>query len=975
MDSEMETKNLNDFEPDPSLLPEKGTFSRREFIQWMSALSAVLGTSACYKQPQEKILPYTKAPENLVLGIPLFYASATTLGGIATGILVENHEGRPTKIEGNPSHSASLGSTDVFGQAAILGLYDPDRSQAFSHQGKLTGTWVEFLSRLKDNLAKHAAVGGEGLRILTPTITSPTLGAELKKVLAKYPKAQWHQYEPVSRDNVREGAKLAFGSPVETRFRFDQANVVLSLDADFLFAMPGSVRYARDFMDRRRVRGEGASLMKNRLYMVQASPSITAATADNAVGVKPSEVATYARFLAAELGAPVAKPGVSPVHSEWLSKVAKDLKQNAGSSLILVGDHQPAWLHSMVHSLNALLGNEGKTVIYTDSVEANPINQMDSLRTLVSDMEAGRVGSLVILGGNPVYESPADLKFGNALANVKFRTHLGLYENETSKLCQWHIPEAHFLESWGDARAFDGTVTIQQPMIAPLYDGKSSYEVVAALLGDGPQTGYEIVQGYWKTQKGFTDFDKNWRRALHDGVVAGSELPVKSVKAAKFSVSDTSTLAGALEVAFRPDPSVWDGQFANNAWLQELPRPLTKLTWDNAIILGPKSAKKYNVGNEDLVEISADSRSVKGAVLVNPLQPEDCVTVHLGYGRPKGGRVAEGAGFNAYELRTSDGLWAKTISLRKLNKRHRLAVTHGHHSVEGRDIIRVANISTYAKDPYLGHAEHKEEGENVDTIENGYQAISPAPVPLPVNSANYQWGMSIDMNACIGCNACVIACQSENNIPSVGKEEVMRERDMHWIRIDTYFSETNTGTTRADFQPVPCMHCEKAPCEVVCPVNATNHTEEGLNAMVYNRCVGTKYCSNNCPYKVRRFNFLKYSDTETPVLRLMRNPDVSVRTLGVMEKCTYCIQRIQGAKYEAERQDRLVADGEIIPACAQACPTKAVAFGNISDSKSLVSLLKEEPRSYALLKDLGVRPRTTYLARLTNPNPEIEREG
>jgi molybdopterin-containing oxidoreductase family iron-sulfur binding subunit len=915
--------------------------SRRQFLKIMGASLALAGLSACMKMPQEKIVPYVRQPEEIIPGKPLWFATAMTLGGYATGLLVESHEGRPTKIEGNPQHPASLGASDVLAQASILALYDPDRSQVVSNAGAIS-TWSEFFAALGAELAKQPTTQGAGLRILTETISSPTLAHQIEAAIAKFPQAKWHQYEPLVRDGILEGARLAFGETVETRYRFDKADVVLALDSDFLFSGPGWVRYAREFADRRRVRA-GQSTM-NRLYVIEPSLTTTGAMADHRRAVCARDVERLTRTVAGQLSAD---------NDPWIKAVIRDLQAHRGASIVLAGEQQPPAVHALVHEINHALGNIGQTVVYTEPVAAHPVNQVESLRELVNDMNSGAVEVLVIIGGNPVYNAPADFHFADALSRVNFRVHIGLCEDETSRLCHWHIPETHYLETWSDARAFDGTVTIQQPLIAPLYLGKSSHELVAALLGDAGATSHDIVRGYWKAH-GLAD-DNLWHAALHDGVVPGTILPEKSVQLLGIKDRGSKIEAAMMEIIFRPDPTIGDGRFSNNGWLQELPKPLTRLTWDNAALVSPATAETLGVVNEDMVELHYRGRSVRAPIWIVPGQANQTVVVSLGYGRTRAGRVGTDAGFNAYGVRPSDALWfGQGVEIRKTGERYPLSCTQHHQTMEGRDLVRTGTMEEFLKNPLFAHNEVDQ-----PSLYPGY------------TYDGHKWGMTIDLTACVGCTACVVACQSENNIPVVGKDQVARGREMHWIRIDRYF-QGGVDDPEIYFEPVPCMHCENAPCEVVCPVGATNHTDEGLNAMVYNRCVGTRYCSNNCPYKVRRFNFLQYSDVKTQSLKLMRNPNVTVRNRGVMEKCTYCVQRIQEIKITAEVQDRKIRDGEIIPACAQACPTQAIVFGDMNDPSSHVAKLKAEPHNYGLLVELNARPRTTYLARIRNPNPEIK---
>jgi molybdopterin-containing oxidoreductase family iron-sulfur binding subunit len=939
---------------------------RRQFLKVMGASLALAGLSACTRQPTETIMPYVRQPEEVIPGRPLFFATAVPNMAVAMGVLVESHLGRPTKIEGNPEHPASLGATDAMAQAAVLDLYDPDRSQTLTYLGDIR-PWSSFLGAAREALGPQSATGGAGLRFLTGATTSPTLADQFHAMLQKFPNAKWHRYEPAGRHASRAGARQAYGQPLNTYYQLDKADVILSLDADFLCVGPASVRYARDFAARRRVRGQQSAM--NRLYVVESTSTPTGAKADHRLPLRAIDIETFAAAIAAGVGAHgvdtsassqmTAGPHANP-HAKWIAAVVKDLQQHRGASAVIPGEHQSPAVHVLAIAINDALGNTGKTVIHTDPLDPNSVDDFDSLRELAQDMDAGKVEMLVIVGGNPVYNAPVDFAFTQRMAKVKLRIHMGLYADETSELCQWHIPEAHFLETWSDARAYDGTVTIMQPLIMPLYFGRSVHELLAA-FGDQPnQTPYEIVKAHWNREHPGPDFEDWWRKAVHDGMVPNSALLARQV-AFKGSAAAPAKPAPAqgLEIVFRPDPFIFDGRFANNGWLQELPRPLTTLTWDNAAFVSPRTAERLGLQNEDLVELNYRGRKVKAPVWMVPGHADESVTVHLGYGRTNAGRVGNGVGFNAYALRTSDAPWfGSGLEIVKTGSKYPLAPTQNAHLMEGRAIVISGEINEYRKNP--GFAKEKAEEPSKElTIYPGFKY------------EGYAWGMAIDQTACVGCNACMVACQAENNIPVVGKDQVLMRRAMHWIRVDSYYKGP-VDNPETYFQPVPCMHCENAPCELVCPVQATNHSAEGLNDMVYNRCVGTRYCGNNCPYKVRRFNFFLYTDWTTPSLKLQRNPDVSVRSRGVMEKCTYCVQRINEAKIDAEKEGRPVRDGEIATACEAACPAQAIVFGNINDPASRVAKLKAEQLNYSLLAELNTRPRTTYLAALRNPNPEIE---
>jgi len=932
------------------------TFSRRGFLKTMGASLALAGLTGCTRMPLTEIVPYVKQPENVIPGRPKYYATAFTLGGYAAPILVETHMFRPTKVEGNPEHPASLGGTDVYAQASLLDLYDPDRAQNVTFMGDVR-SWPAFMEAVKGPMNVQKSMAGSGVRILTQSVSSPTLAAQIRGYIAEHPMAKWHVYEPVNRDNVYEGAKMAFGEPVETRYDLTKADVIVSLDADFLYAgFPGSARYIRDFASRR-----NPDANMNRLYVIESTPSSTGMKADHRISVKASMVEAFAAVLAQNGEVPAE-------YGRLVETIVADLQAHQGSSVVIVGDHQPPVVHAIAHHLNQALGNVGKTVFYTDSVDANPVNRGESLHALVEDMRAGKVDVLLILGGNPAYDAPAELEFASALKSnaVNLKVYLGTHRNETAELCQWHVPEAHYLESWSDARAYDGTVSIVQPLIEPLYGGKSAHEIVTILAGQSGLTGHDLVQQYWQKQHTGADFDAFWRKSLHDGWVAGTAFAPRSVsaKAAGIPGAAQSNSGDALELNFRRDPSIYDGRFANNGWLQELPKPLTKLTWDNPIMIGPALAERLKLNFKDVAELTFDGKKVKGPIWIQAGHPDNAITVFLGYGRTRAGRLGSGAGFDVYSLRTTKAPWfANGAQLKGTGETYNLASTQGYQSMETPDgserpLVQERSLEEYKKEPNFA-----KEGEPAKdmTLYPGFD----------YSKETYSWGMAIDLNSCVGCNNCIVACQSENNIPVVGQYQTLRGRHMHWLRVDAYYQGPRENP-KGYFQPVPCMQCENAPCELVCPVQATIHSSEGLNDMVYNRCVGTRYCSNNCPYKVRRFNFLLFQDWETPQFKLMRNPDVTVRSRGVMEKCTYCVQRISEHRIDSERADTTIKDGELQTACQQSCPANAIAFGNLNDPNSQVNKWKTQARNYSLLGELNTRPRTTYLAEVRNPNPELE---
>ncbi len=755
---------------------------------------------------------------------------------------------------------------------------------------------------------------------------------------------------------------MAFGAPVNTYYNLANANVVVSLDSDFLSMGPASYRYARQFAARRRVR-DGRETM-NRLYVVEPTPTPTGTKADHRLPLRAGDVEEFAWALAASLGAAKAPlQGENNDIYKWIGAIARDLQRNAGASLVIPGDQQSPAVHMLAHVMNQALGNVGKTVFYTDPVEANPVDQVASIQDLAKDLEAGAVDFLLILGGNPAFNAPVELGMADQIKKARVRAHLSLYNDETSAVCQWRLPAAHYLESWGDVRAFDGTASIIQPLIAPLYNGRSEWEVLQMLTDTPLMGGQEIVKGYWAGQHTGADFETWWKQAVYTGVVPDTAAPVRTPALRTAGLAAPvkhQHLEGNLEVIYRPDPSVYDGRFTNNGWLQELPRPLTKITWDNAAIISPGTAHRLGVDTGDVLQLTYAGRTLKAPVLVQPGQVNGAATLHLGYGRTRAGRAGDGIGFDPYGIRTAQGFWNGTgLAAKKIDEKYEFAVAHGYAALDTRrEIIHSGTLEGYKKDPASVH--------------EGYEPPARGLTLYPEwKYEGYAWGMAIDLTACTGCSACVVACVAENNIPVVGKDQVRRHRAMHWIRADTYY-HGDPNNPEIYNQPLPCMQCEDAPCELVCPVQATSHSSEGLNDMVYNRCVGTRYCSNNCPYKVRRFNFFLFQDWETPSLKLVRNPDVTVRSRGVMEKCTYCVQRINAAKIRSEREDRQVFDGEIETACQAACPTEAIIFGNINDPKSRVVEMKNQKLNYGLLADLNTRPRTTYLAALRNPNPEIE---
>jgi MoCo/4Fe-4S cofactor protein with predicted Tat translocation signal len=956
--------------------------SRRGFLKLAGASMALAGLAGCTRQPLEQILPYVRQPEELIPGKPIFYATAMPFHGHALPLLVETHEFRPTKVEGNPLHAASLGATDVFAQASILDLYDPDRSTTLTYMGELR-SWGDFAMAVNGKINNNdglKAKQGAGLRFLTGTMTSPTFGWQMKAVQQAFPQSKWHRWDPVNRDNMRTGSKLAFGGYYDPIYKFGNAAVVVSLDADFLSGewFPGFLRYSRDFIRGRKL--DNGDQM-NRLYVAESAPSTTGAKADHRLVLRPSEIESVARALAAKVGLGGAAGNLNPDQQKFVDAVAADLADHKGKCLVVPGEFQSPAVYALAQAMNGALGNVGQTVSYIDPVEVDAVEHGQSIKELIADMNAGNVDTLVIIGGNPVYNAPVDLDFASAVDKVKLRIQFSNYKNETTDVMHWHVPEAHYLEAWSDAKSYDGTASVMQPMIMPLYDGRNCHEALAMFTDQTGTGSHDLVQTYWKSQHPTADFETFWRTSVHDGFVANTASPARQVTA-KSGALPAPAAAGEIEVSFRPDPTIYDGSFINNAWLQETPKPLTRTTWDNVAMISPAMVTAWKLdqlGDQNdhqsdaqrIIEIVfPDGRKVEAPYWPQPGHPDNAVTLFLGYGQSRTGRVGTGTGYNAYKVRPSGTQYiAGGAKINVTNRYWDIAVTQGHFSMDEREPVKVANLEEFVKNPRFAHEDPQEEPQDKPgQPESLYPDYRDKNWYMP--HADYAWGMSIDLNSCIGCQACAVACQAENNISVVGKEQVQRGREMQWIRIDAYY-EGDPANPRVYFQPVPCMQCENAPCEPVCPVGATTHSTEGLNDMVYNRCVGTRYCSNNCPYKVRRFNFFLFADYDTPSLKLGRNPDVTVRSRGVMEKCTYCVQRITQARIAAEKEDRTIRDGEIKTACQQVCPTEAIVFGDINNKNSAVAKIKSSPRNYQLLAELNTRPRTTYVAAVRNPNPKL----
>lgn len=956
---------------------------RRKFLGVMGASIAFAGAtslSGCIRKPRDLIMPYNTRPEDLIPGRPQYFASSLRAGGSVFGVVVESHEGRPTKIEGNTLHPMSMGATNAYAQAMILDLYDPDRSKTPRASGEPAS-----LEGMRQFFATHFAglkkESGRGLAILTEWTSSPTMGALYSEIQSAYPNARFYMNDAAYPQEKVDAFRMIGRSNARVLYAFDRAEVVVSADSDFVNVEGDSVRNARLFADRRRMPTESASM--NRLYVVSPTFNSTAISADHRLRLSASRVGEFLLALANSLNGMGARftsevtaqlnkqNSVAAEHAVWVSAVAKDLFSNRGRSIVIAGESQPAWVQALAFAINDALGNTGETVNFVQDVS---LPEMGSAAALVKSMQANEVNTLVMMGGNPVYDLPADLGFTDLLKNTATSVHLSSFFDETSKVSKWHVPRSHVLEAWGDTRASDGTVSIQQPLIAPLYETISDLEFVSMVLSAEATNSYDALRSRWQNARVANgDFEKAWRRWLHDGVVAEQRTDVMR-DAFRFAElgqilagyqTPAAASSSSLEIVFPLSSSVYDGTFANNAWMQELPDPASKLTWDNAALVSPSTAKTLQVANEEVVTLAVDGRSIEVPVLVTPGVAENSVVLYRGFGRDFGGAVSTGAGVNANLLRTSaNSYFAFGATLKKIGKTYPLALTQEHGLLEGRNIVRENTVTGYQQDPTF-----------VDKQELMKKDMHRSLLwEEPNATEGYQWGMSIDLNVCNSCNACTVACNAENNIPVVGKDQVRRNREMHWIRIDRYFTGS-VDDPQAVVQPMLCQHCENAPCESVCPVAATVHSPDGINEMTYNRCVGTRYCANNCPYKVRRFNFLSYAknnEEAAPLAGMQKNPNVTVRFRGVMEKCTYCVQRISEAKIEAKLNNTMsIPDGRVVTACQQVCPTKAIVFGNINDAESAVSKAKKQKRDYVVLGELNTQPRTSYLAKLRNQNPEL----
>ncbi len=975
---EFEELATREFPSEAHLL--KDPVSRRSFLQLMSASASLAGLAAC-RRPIENLLPYTHTPEGVIPGVAQHFASTFSLSGKSYGILVESHEGRPTKVEGNPEHPYSLGATDTYGQASVLGLYDPDRSTTPLYKGEKR-SWDAFDAFAAPHFKALQDKQGAGLVIITETVTSPTVAALQDKLAQAMPKAQWFAWDPINDDNCLAGAELAFGQAVKAKYDLEAADVIASFGSDFLHHEDDGVRYCRAFAKRRKP--EAGEM--NRAYVVEATYSVTGAAADHRLRVQNRQIFSALQALANELfgnrglAAPAGlnegdlKSALSgaarhPFDADgpFIKALAADLVAHKGAAVVLVGAAQPAAAHALAQVINSALGAVGKTVSY--SAAKAPKQQTVALATLPDALSQAE--TILVLGGNPVYNFPQDVKFEERWKKAAYSIHLSDRIDETSVHAAWHLPRSHYLEAWGDAQASDGTLSIVQPLIRPLYESKSDIEVLAMLAGNA-KSGYELVRETWREGSNDLDAERAWRKHLASGMRAGStnaSVTPAFVSKATASFSAPIVTAQEYEVQFLAG-QVYDGRFANNAWLQELPDPITKVVWDNAALVSPKTAKELGISaptrdgdKQDVVKITVRGQSIDAAVWIVPGQADKTIGIALGYGRTRSGTISKDKiGFDAYPIRHSQALGFDAAQVAKTGGLYQLVSTQTQNTMADRPVVREGTLAEYKKEPRF--AEEMVEHPPLESLwdEHTY-------------GKGHQWGMSIDLSTCTGCNTCTIACQAENNIPVVGKDQTRRGRNMAWIRIDRYFAGKDENAPRVVHQPVGCQQCENAPCEQVCPVAATIHSPEGVNDMVYNRCIGTRYCSNNCPYKVRRFNFLAFHEGDQKNAEMQHNPNVTVRMRGVMEKCNYCTQRISAARIAEKVNNRPMRDGDFTSACAAACPAGAITFGDLNLKDSKASKLRKSPRAYAMLAELNTKPRTTYLARIGNPNPELLREG
>lgn len=971
--------------------------SRRSFVKLLGASMALAGLGACVREPSDRIMQYVHDPADMVPGNAVHYATSMVIDGYATGLVVESNSGRPTKVEGNPDHPASLGAAGSYEQASILQLYDPHRARTARTSGRAT-SWDEIAPTLSPaTLRRRVGARGAGLRLLLQPTSSPLTVMLLARVAEAYPDSRSYFYAPLAPAHVAGDSQAA----LVPHFDFSRADVVVSLDADFLSAMPFHLRYARDFAAHRRTMLAAGTI--NRLHVAEPAPTSTGTLADHRLAASPSSIVRIAAALAhtsatltatrsdvqragslavpSELAAGLRSP-IGEMERAWIDTAARDLVAHTGRAVVIAGPRQPAPVHQIVDALNTALGNVGRTVWFAPDPVWQAGSTTHDLGRLASELQSGQVDTLLILRGNPAYDAPGDLEFGRRLRPIPNTVYLSEYYNETARAVSSFIPAAHYLESWGDARAYDGTISVVQPLIAPLYNGRTDDEVLAVVSGMGAVTAHDLTRGSFRAaHPGSGSSDALWGETLRRGFIPesafahvtatpGDGTPALVVIPTKVGIqafparSDNPQDATSIEVAFASSPAVFDGRFADNAWLQELPDPITKLTWDNAALVSPSFATRFGVRTGDVVTLHARPGVLDAPVLIVPGHADDTVTLHLGYGRNGAEAVARGTGVNVYLLRTTDAPYTQTgVHVTRTGRTHPLAITQSHWRIEGRDIVHEIGLTELMRDATAAKPTRPPPHSTRRPL-----TLYEPPTPSRSGFGRDQWAMTVDLSLCTGCSACVVACQAENNIPVVGKAGVLESREMHWLRIDRYY-EGSAATPRMISQPMLCQHCEKAPCEYVCPVEATVHSADGLNEMVYNRCVGTRFCSNNCPYKVRRFNWLDYTSELAETERMAMNPEVTVRARGVMEKCTFCVQRLRHAQIDAELAGA-PRTGPVMTACQQTCPTSAIIFGSLTDPASGVIGSRDEPRSHAVLDELGTEPRVRYLARVVDDSEQ-----
>ena len=1066
------------------------TGSRRSFVKLMGASLALAGAATMpgCRRPVRNVMPYSKdVPEEIIPGRPLYYASAMPLpGGGAEGLLIETHTGRPTYVGGNPLHPLNRGGSSVASISSVLDLYDPDRLKFPVYKnpsrGALEATWDDFKAFAYRHFKDYAERRGEGLAFIVDKKSSPSRDAMRDRVLGMWPGATWIAWNPAETRGEIEGTRIAFGSPKKVHYNLGDVRAVLSLDSDFTNAGPESIANARSFAATRRVRRAHDEM--SRLYVAESSPTPTGSLADHRYRLAPSQVSGLAFAVAkaimdsqppagsAGLKAALKEVSVEGISHEHVVQIARDLLNNKGRSVVIAGPSQPAEVHALVWAINVALGavRDRDPIVWVSPLDAELASDCGAqLAELAQRMERGQIETLVCIGTNPVYDAPAGMGFGELFGKVKTTICWSVGSSETAAASTWSLNGTHYLESWGDVEAWDGTLSAIQPMIAPLYEpALSELELLALLMGDQNPDGYELVSGVWAGRlsmaRDSAAFDKTWKRSLHNGLLDGTANKPESARLRFDAIADTArsfeTASGptvsSMEVVFATG-YVGDGRGANNGWLQELPDPASKVVWANPAYVSPATAKelkllpeggvdpytKQQIPQARMARLTVGGKPMEIAVWIQPGMPDNTVRVVLGYGRTGAGLVGDGVGWNTYSLRAANMATAGGATLERVSGTSSIASTQDHWSLESRtSVVRALDRKYW--DEYAGKAPRAEPDEiygteredggvnlaerlgelshtpdNVSIYNNPLNASKAGPAAGSAYSKGPQWGMSIDLASCTGCGVCTIACQSENNIPIVGRNEVAKGREMQWIRVDRYFTGDDLNEPADMYmQPVACVQCENAPCETVCPVTATTHDPEGINNMAYNRCIGTRYCANNCPYKVRRFNFFDWAQSKykggldaqyvgkslakgsdraitvnqnfiPPRLRakvdeiskMQHNPNVTVRSRGVMEKCTYCVQRINRAKQEVKvrniwttaDQEGPIPDGFFETACQAACPTESIIFGDILDPKSRVVAAKEHDRTYMLLGYLNTRPRTTYAMRVKNPNEQIRK--